>query len=115
MQPRLTHAKEQFIGESVRPSAGSFETAAMAGGEPGLPASITWRGEEYRLHEVQERWKTTSGCSHGSGEQYVRRHWFRVHTDRDLELTLYCDRQASRGRKKSPRWWLYTTSPMPTP
>ena len=84
----------------------------MAGGEPGLPVSVTWRGESYRLIEVMERWKTTTACSHGSGEQYVRRHWFRVCTDRDMVMTLYCDRKGTRGKPKSPRWWLFTTSPV---
>lgn len=110
MTPPAPTNKEQFIGEALRPDSESFDPRAMAGGEPGLPDAVTWRGNTYRIVAVAEKWKTTSGCSHGSGEQYVRRHWYKVRTDPDLAMTLYCDRQATRGRRKAPRWWLYTIS-----
>ena len=36
-----------------------------------------------------DKWKTTGSCRHGSGEQYVRKHWFRVRAhrrNRDADL-----------------------------
>jgi len=101
----MTAEGERFISEPVQPAPGSFDTAAMARGEPGLPARFTWRETEYRVVEVLRQWKTTGPCSSGSSERYVRRHWFTVRTDPAAAMTLYCDRQ-SRSRKPKARWWL---------
>jgi phosphoribosylglycinamide formyltransferase-1 len=77
----------------------------MSAGEPGLPARFLWRGQEYRVAAVLEKWKTTGPCRHGSGEQYVRRHWFRIVTDDGRQMEIYFDRQP-RSRQKNQRWWL---------
>jgi len=98
---------EEFIGESITPVAGTFETAAMARGEPAVPGQFTWRGRRYSTAEVLEAWKETGPCRTGGAEQYLRKHWYRVRTDDGLVMTLYFERQPrSRSRSKA-RWWLY--------
>jgi phosphoribosylglycinamide formyltransferase-1 len=98
---------KEFVSEPITPVAGSFDTASMAGGEPGLPSRFVWRGAEYGVVQVLDTWKTAGPCKHGSGEQYVRRHWFRVVTADGAEMEIYFDRQP-RVRQKSQRWWLAT-------
>ena len=84
---------------------GSFDAASMSAGEPGLPARFVWRGAEYRVAHVIEKWKTTGPCRHHSGEQYIRRHWFRVETTDGTRMEIYFDRQPRSAQKKQ-RWWL---------
>ena len=98
----------QFIGERVAPAAGTFDTRAMARGEPGLPAAFTWRGREYAVGEVLERWKTTGPCRSGADELYVRRHWFRIRATSGEEMTIYFERQPRSARARKARWWLYS-------
>ena len=86
---------------------GSFDVSAMAAGEPGLPGRFVWRGTEYEVARVLEKWKSAGPCRHGSGAQYVRRHWYRVETTNGARMELYFDRQA-RVPRKSQRWWLAT-------
>ena len=105
LERTMTAEGERFISEPVQPAPGSFDAAAMARGEPGLPARFTWRETEYRVVEVVRQWKTTGPCSSGSPERYVRRHCFTVRTDPAATMTLYCDRQ-SRGHRPKARWWL---------
>ena len=78
----------------------------MAMGEPGLPREFFWRGRTLRILEVRRRWKETGPCRHGSGERYVRKHWYEVVTDADGVMKIYFERQP-RGGPKSARWWLY--------
>ena len=103
--PSLPH--KEFVSEPITPAQGTFDTSAMAAGEPGLPAHFTWRGTEFEVERVLEKWKTVGPCRHGSGEQYVRRHWFRVETTDRTQMELYFDRQ-QRTRHRSQRWWLAT-------
>jgi phosphoribosylglycinamide formyltransferase-1 len=77
----------------------------MCAGEPGLPLRFLWRGTQYEVARVVEKWKTTGPCRHGSGEQYVRKHWFRVELTDGSRMEIYFDRQA-RTRQKLQRWWL---------
>ena len=56
-----------------------------------------------------ERWKDTGPCTSGSGEKYLRKHWFRVRTTDGREMKLYFERQA-RGSRQTSRWWLYTVA-----
>jgi len=99
---------EQFISEPIEPVPGAISVSGAARGEPGLPTRFVWRDREYGVAEVLERWKDTGPCHHGSGERYVRKHWFRVRTVKGPEMTLYFERQARSGREKKRRWWLYT-------
>jgi len=102
---------EEFASEPIKPVRGTFDTRGMSAGAPGLPERFVWRGNEYTVAEVVETWKETSNCKHGSGEQYVRKHWFRIRTTAGDEMKLYFERQARSQRELKTRWWLYTISP----
>lgn len=98
---------KEFVSEPITPASASFDTSSMAAGEPGLPARFTWRDTQYEVARVLGKWKTTGPCKHASGEQYVRRHWFRVETTDGTQMELYFDRQP-RSRHRLQRWWLAT-------
>jgi hypothetical protein len=99
---------EEFISEPIKPVAGTFETAAMTRGEPGLPGRFVWRDTEYAVAEVLETWKETGPCKSGSPEIYLRKHWYKIRTTDNLIMKLYFERQPrSKGQCKT-RWWLYT-------
>ncbi|MGB0372537.1 MAG: DUF6504 family protein [Opitutales bacterium] len=99
---------EQFVGEGIKPKGNTFNTAVMATGEPGLPEAFIWKGKTYGIQRVVEVWKELGSCSHGSRERYLRKHWYRVETDRELTMKIYFQRQSS-GSAKS-RWRLYSIS-----
>ena len=91
--------KETFIGEEITPEDQSFSVSPMAIGKPGLPHKFSWNGRHFSVLEA-------GNCRHGSGERYVRKHWFRVRTTEALEMRIYFERQA-RSRRGS-RWRLYS-------
>jgi hypothetical protein len=93
------------MSEAITPVEASFITSSMCTGEPGLPARFRWRGSEYEVARVLEKWKTTGACRHGSAEQYVRKHWFRVEVTDGTQMDIYFDRQP-RSRNNKQRWWL---------
>lgn len=98
--------KETFVGEAILPEDQSFSVSPMAMGQPGLPRTFSWRGKRYSVLCVLEAWKEAGDCRHGSGERYVRKHWFRVKTTGDLEMRIYFERQ---GRSSGgSRWRLYS-------
>lgn len=99
---------EEFVSEAIKPVPGALDTRGMTRGEPGLPLRFVWRDREYAVGEVLDRWKTTGPCTSGSGERYVRKHWFRIRTTGGEEMKLYCERQPRSGRERLKRWWLYT-------
>jgi hypothetical protein len=99
---------ERLISEPIRPLAGSFDTAMMSRGSPGLPRRFTWRGRMYEVAALLETRKTLGPCTSGSGEMYVRRHWFTVRTATGETMTLYFDRQTRRGQPPKVRWWLFS-------
>lgn len=97
---------ERFVGGAIAPERGSYAVAAGAPGEPGLPMAFAWDGVDYEVLEVLEKWKDTGSCRHGSGERYVRKHWYRVRVTGGLEMKLYFERTARSGSKV--RWHLYS-------
>ena len=97
----------QFVSEPIRPDAGTFDTARMAAGEPGLPRRFRWRDRTWQVERVLRTWRETGPCRHGSGEAYVRKHWFEVQVDTGEVLTLYFERTPRRGGCRA-RWWLYS-------
>ena len=99
---------EEFVSEPIKPVAGTFDTAGMTRGEPGLPGRFVWRQQEYAVAEVLEAWKESGPCRSGGPEQYLRKHWFKIRTDNGLEMTMYFERQARTKRQARNRWWLYT-------
>lgn len=100
---------EQFISEPIEPVDSSFDTAGMARGEPGLPRRFVWRGKEYTVKNILSQWKESGPCKHGSGERYLRKHWFKILTEDETEMTLYFERQGRQKGSSPKRWWLYTT------
>ena len=102
--------KETFVGEAIKPEGISFCTSPMAAGKPGLPVSFSWRGKRYAILEVLKEWKEAGDCHHGSGERYVRKHWFHIRTTGNLEMRIYFERQ--RRSSGGSRWRLYSLQEM---
>jgi hypothetical protein len=99
--------QEQFVGEPIEPVASTFDSARMARGEPGLPREFTWRELTIRVVEVRRSWNESGPCRHGSGEQYVRKHWYEVLTESDGVMLIYFQRTMKKSRN-SARWWLFS-------
>lgn len=102
--------KEQLVSQSLRPLT---ETVAgpVVPGAPLLPAGFVWAKREYRVAEVLEVWKETGPCTHGSGEHYIRRHWYRIRTTEGDEMKIYFERRPRPGGNAKLRWWIYTFTP----
>jgi len=98
--------KEPFVGEGIAPEDMSFSVSAMAMGKPGLPRTFSWRGRRFSVLEILEEWKESGDCRHGSGERYLRKHWYRVRTTDNLEMKIYFERQARSSGGS--RWRLYS-------
>ncbi|MBI4582331.1 MAG: cytoplasmic protein [Planctomycetes bacterium] len=96
---------DEFVSEPIEPRPGRFDAAAMARGEPGLPADFTWRGRPYTVGRLLATWKT-SGLD--AGDLYLRRHWYRIQTTTGEQMVLYCERHPRNRGKPKARWWLYT-------
>jgi hypothetical protein len=94
-----------FVSEALLPVGATFDTVAMARGEPGLPQKFRWKDRELIVAEVLETWRDYGNCTHGSGERYLRKHGFRVRTAEGLVLRLTFQRSLGRSRP-STRWWL---------
>ena len=107
---RTANPNDTFVSEPVTPAPGTMDAAGTARGEPGLPGRFVWRGREYTVVDVLDRWKETGRCTSGSPERYVRKHWFRVRIAGGNEMTLYFQRQPRSRRERTRRWWLYTVS-----
>ena len=102
---------EQFVSEPIKPITEVVAARSFEIGAPLLPAQFIWRGRILCAREILEQWKETSPCKHGSGELYVRKHWFRLRTEEGEELKIYFERQPRASRssaKNSPRWWLFS-------
>ena len=99
---------EEFISEAIQPVKETFDTRLMASGSPGRPKSFVWRKKTITVSKLLRTWTTTGDCSHGSGEKYVRRHWFEIETA-EGQMKIYFDK-ASPGRRKEMGWRLYTIS-----
>ena len=98
---------EEFVSAAIEPVAETIDAARMAAGEPGLPGELRWKARTVRIARVLKAWRETGPCHHGSGEKYVRKHWFEVLADSGERMKIYCERQA-RSRNARQRWWLYT-------
>jgi hypothetical protein len=98
---------EEFISEAIQPVRETLDTSRMATGEPGLPRQFRWRSEIVCVTGVLKTWRETGPCHHGSGDQYVRKHWFEVSTNPGVNMLIYFERQA-RSAKNKKRWWLFS-------
>jgi hypothetical protein len=96
---------EEFVSEAITPVPGSFDAAAMARGEAGVPRAFAWRGTRYELARLVSSWKSSSA---DRGEMYLRRHWFAIETRSGERMTIYCERQARNAKRPAQRWWLYS-------
>jgi hypothetical protein len=99
--------KEKFISEAIEPKTDMLDISRMATGEPGIPLEFVWQGRTVRVVKVIRCWKETGPCRHGSGERYVRKHWFEVVSDSGDIMKIYFERQPKGGRRAA-RWWLFT-------
>jgi phosphoribosylglycinamide formyltransferase-1 len=99
--------RERFVSEAIEPLIETCDAARLAVGEPGLPRRFRWRGQNVEVTGVLRTWRETGPCRHGSGERYVRKHWFEVATASGATMRLYSERRPLHGRKDS-RWWLYS-------
>ncbi len=99
---------DQLVSEAIQPVPETFDTAFMSAGVPGMPREFFWRKKKYVVEDVVRAWKTTGLCHHGSPEQYVRRHWFKVRTRAGVIMTLYFDK-GTRGKRAEMGWFLYAT------
>jgi hypothetical protein len=100
---------KEFIGEPLQQVIS--DTSSLAAGQPGAPISFTWRDKQHLVTEVLDQWKGLApDRTHGSGEMYVEKHWFRFKTDSGHTMTVYFDRASSKAAQRfSSRWWVYTT------
>jgi len=101
---------ERLISERLMPVLETVDARRVVIGAPLLPARFLWREVEYAVAEVLEEWKETGPCHHGSGERYVRKHWWHIRTATGEEMKIYFERQARSTRQKTQRWWLYTVA-----
>lgn len=101
---------DKFISESIKPIAGTFDTGAMARGEPGLPARFVWRKTEYSVTQILGKWKETSPCKSGGKEKYVRKHWYKIKTTDNKIMQIYFERKPLPKGQRRTRWWLYSIS-----
>ena len=105
--------KERFVSEEMKPLPGDFEFQRAAPGEPALPRRFRWRGEILEVAGVERQWKSTSPCTHGSGERYVRRHWYDIATADGRRLRIYFERTARSPRQAKRRWWIFSQTDTP--
>ena len=98
---------DEFLSEPLIPVAAGADTSRMALGEPGLPEAFTWRDRTVAIGAVLRTWRETGPCRSGSGERYVRKHWFEIETATEGVWKVYFERQA-RGGRGTARWWLYS-------
>jgi hypothetical protein len=98
---------EQFVSAAIQPVAGTFDTARMSRGEPGLPRQFRWKSQIFQIAQVLTTWRETGPCHHGGGERYVRKHWFEVLADTGETMTIYFERQPRSGSSRK-RWWLFS-------
>ena len=97
-----------FVSEPIVPVPGTFDTAGMSRGEPGVPRQFRWRRKLFTVAQHLESWRDHGDCRNGSGERYVRRHIYRVRTDDGSILRLYFQRTTGRGPAPKTRWWLHS-------
>jgi hypothetical protein len=98
--------REHFISEPIKPVIATCDTSRMAAGEPGLPREFVWRGRTVVIEAVLRTWREAGDCRHGSGERYVRKHWYEVATNTSDTMKLYFERP--RPGRKGPYWWLFS-------
>ena len=103
-----------FVSETITPLDQSFDTSAMARGEPGLPQQFRWREKDFHVAEVLDHWKVHGPCAHGSGERDLRKHAYRVRTTDGSILQISFQRSFGRGKfRLKSRWSIQSIEPPP--
>jgi len=100
--------KEEFISEVIKPLPEELDLSQSSPGEPALPRKFYWRKETVEIAEVVRKWKSSSPCVHGSGDLYVRRHWYEIMTTDGREMKIYFDRNTKPLRNAKRRWWMFS-------
>lgn len=99
----------ELISEAITPRVGTFDTASMTRGEPGLPEGFCWRGVRLDVVETLSTWKESSReGGRAGGELYLRRHCYRLRMSDGAIWTIYFTRQSPRSGNVKQRWFLYT-------
>ena len=98
---------EQFIGAAIQPRVETMDASRLSAGEPTLPREFQWGAKTIQVVKVLRTWRETGPCLHGSGEQYVRKHWFEVQAASGGTMKIYFDRQP-RPPGTMRRWWLFS-------
>lgn len=99
----------EFVGESIMPHGGTFDTSRMARGEPGLPTGFVWRGRSVDVVQELSAWKESSReGGKASGELYLRRHYFKLRMSDGATWTVSFLRQSPRSGSPKKRWFLFT-------
>lgn len=102
----------EFISDPITPSGDTLDTAAMARGEPGMPAAFTWRKQTLQVVEELSRWKTSAAeGGRSDGERYLRRHYYKLRMSDDSCWTVYFLRQSPKSGSPRQRWFLYSREP----
>ena len=99
--------EQKFVSESLKPVNATANIATTAAGGPVLPHEFKWRDSSLVIGSVIDSWSETGSCTHGSGERYVRKHWFEVETADHRKARIYFERKP-RGKKFTDRWWLFS-------
>jgi len=90
---------EQFISAAMQPLVETLDAVRMGTSEPGLPRQFRWRGQTIQITPVLRTWRETGPCHHGSGEAYVREHWFQMLTDAGETMKIHFERR--RGSRNN--------------
>ena len=98
---------QQFVGAAIQPVAGTVNASRMSAGEPGLPRQFRRGQQTVRIVQVLKSGRETGPCRHGSGERYVRKHWYEVLAESGETMKIYFERQP-RSRRSKARWWLFS-------
>lgn len=101
----------ELVSEPITPRAGTFDTASMTRGEPGLPGGFCWRGVWLDVVETMATWKESSReGGRAGGELYLRRHYYRLRMSDNAIWTIYFIRQSARSGNAKQRWFLFTVA-----
>jgi hypothetical protein len=107
MKPRADG--QTLISEPITPEPGTFDTAMMSRGGPGIPRFFTWRGKRYEVLGLIETWTSRErGKGMDRGYTYIRKHFYRIKTTSGEIMTLQFDRKP-RGERGRERWSLFST------
>ncbi len=104
--PGNADAGFDFVSGPISPLAGTFDTSGMAGGAPGIPEGFVRNGRTTRITEILGGWKLARP-EPGSGELYVRRHYYRLRMDDGDTWVVYCLRGSTGVRTSPHRWFLH--------